>query len=264
MDHIFSEIERVRTYSLRGKVTAVMGLLLECGGIGEGLSVGARCHVQAKDGRDIICEVVGFKQSSALLMAFGDLGGVGPGSPVSVVDAESAIYPDASWLGRVVNAMGEPVDGKGPLQQGNNAYLLRNTPDQAHMRQRVGGKIDLGIRGLNTFLTCCRGQRMGIFSGSGVGKSILMSMLARYSTADINVIGLIGERAREVQEFIEDDLGEEGLKRSVVVVATSSESPLMRRQAAYVTMSISEYFREQNKEVLCLMDSVTPFCHGAA
>lgn len=259
MEHTLSEIERLREYTLEGRVTAVMGLLIECGGIEQGLSVGARCHVKTKTGRDVICEVIGFRENRALLMPFGSLEGVGPGSRVVVTDAESALYPDTSWLGRIVNAMGEPIDGKGPLIPGREAFLLRQAPDQAHLRQRVGGKMDLGIRAINTFLTCCRGQRMGIFAGSGVGKSILMSMLARYSQADVNVIGLIGERSREVQEFIEDDLGEEGLKRSVVIAATSSESALMRRQAAYVTMTIAEYFREQGKEVLCLMDSVTRF-----
>jgi flagellum-specific ATP synthase len=259
MDHILSEIERLRTYSLEGRVTAVMGLLIECSGIEHGLTVGARCHVKTKDNRDVVCEVVGFRENRALLMPFSSPEGVGPGSVVVVTDAETAIYPDASWLGRVINAFAEPIDGQGMIRKGRDAFFLRQAPDQAHRRQRVGGKLDVGVRAINTFLTCCQGQRMGIFAGSGVGKSVLMSMLARNSQADVNVIGLIGERSREVQEFIEDDLGEEGLKRSVVVAATSSESALMRRQAAYVTMALAEYFREQGKEVLCLMDSVTRF-----
>ncbi len=139
------------------------------------------------------------------------------------------------------------------------AYPLRNRAPPAHARQRVQGKIDLGVRALNTFLSCCRGQRMGIFSGSGVGKSVLLSMIARYTAADAIVIGLIGERGREVQEFIEDDLGPEGLARSVVVVATSDESPLMRRQAAFLTLAVAEFLRDSERDVLCLIDSVTRF-----
>jgi flagellum-specific ATP synthase len=202
---------------------------------------------------------VGFREGHALAMPFGAVEGVSLGCKAEVLGAVPAIRPSDAWLGRVVNAFGEPLDGKGPLPPGPRAYALRSPPPQAHLRRRVQGKLDLGVRALNTFLTCCRGQRMGIFSGSGVGKSILLSMLARYTTSDCTVIGLIGERGREVQEFLEDDLGPEGLKRSVVVVATSDESPLMRRQAAYLTMALAEYFRDRERDVLCLMDSVTRF-----
>jgi flagellum-specific ATP synthase len=145
------------------------------------------------------------------------------------------------------------------MAQGASPMPYRNLPPPAHSRQRVGPPLDLGVRALNTFLTCCRGQRMGIFAGSGVGKSVLLSMLARNVDADVSVIGLIGERGREVQEFLQDDLGEEGLARSVVVVATSDEPALMRRQAAYLTLAIAEYFRDEDRDVLCLMDSVTRF-----
>jgi flagellum-specific ATP synthase len=151
------------------------------------------------------------------------------------------------WLGRVINAMGEPIDRKGPLPPGASPAPFRNTPPPAHARRRVGAPLDLGVRGLYTFMTCCRGQRMGIFAGSGVGKSVLLSMLARNVAADVSVIGLVGERGREVQEFIQDDLGTEGLARSVVVVSTSDEPALMRRQAGYLTLAIAEYFRDEGR-----------------
>jgi flagellum-specific ATP synthase len=242
-----------------GRVTGVMGMLLEVGGLPQRLAIGGHCQVAGQQGRRLTCEVVGFRAGRALLMPFGSLDGIGLGSKVEMVERPAAIYPDSGWLGRVVNAMGEPIDGKGPLPQGRVAYPLRNQPPPAHARRRVQGKIDLGVRALNTFLTCCRGQRMGIFSGSGVGKSVLLSMIARYTSADATVIGLVGERGREVQEFIEDDLGTEGLKRSIVVVATSDESPLMRRQAGYLTLAIAEYLRDRDSDVLCLIDSVTRF-----
>jgi flagellum-specific ATP synthase len=159
----------------------------------------------------------------------------------------------------VVDAFGNPIDGKGPLPQGLAAYPLRAAPPSAHARARVGERLDLGVRAMNVFTTCCRGQRLGVFAGSGVGKSVLLSMLAKNADCDAVVVGLIGERGREVREFIEETLGEEGLKRAIVVVATSDEPALKRRQAAYMTMAIAEYLRDQDMEVLCLMDSVTRF-----
>jgi flagellum-specific ATP synthase len=237
----------------------VLGLLVEIAGVERKLHVSSRCNLIAQDNRRVLSEVVGFRNGKALLMPFGSLDGIGLGSKAEIVESQPTVCPSDAWLGRVVNALGEPIDGKGPLGAGKAPVPIRNTPPPANERQRVGGKVDLGVRGLNTFLTCCRGQRMGVFSGSGVGKSVMLSMIARYTSADISVIGLVGERGREVQEFIHDDLGEEGLKRSVVVVATSDEAPLMRRQAAYMTMAIAEYFRDQGKNVLCLIDSVTRF-----
>lgn len=256
---LVTDIAALPDYRRFGRVTAVLGLLVEVGGIEKELSVGGRCVVEARDGRRVPCEVVGFRQSRALLMPYGTLDGVGLGCRALVSDGQPSVFPTDAWLGRVVNALGEPVDGKGPLPKGTSGVPIRNNPPPAHARQRVGQKLDLGIRAVNTFLTCCRGQRMGIFAGSGVGKSSVMSMLARFSAAEVAVIGLIGERGRELQEFITEDLGEEGLSRSIVVCATSDEPPLMRRQAAYMTLAISEFFRDQGRDVLCMMDSVTRF-----
>jgi flagellum-specific ATP synthase len=255
---LISDVDRISPVRFYGKVDSVQGLLIEAAGLGKSLSMGDRCQVIARD-RRVICEAVGFRDGKALLMPFSSLDGVGLGARVEVVDSVPMLYPHPSWLGRVINAVGEPVDGKGPLLQGETPYPIRNKPPPAHSRQRVAGKVDLGVRAMNVFLTLCKGQRMGIFAGSGVGKSTLMSMMAKHTSADISVIGLVGERGREAREFIEDDLGPEGLKRSVLVVATSDESALLRRQAAYVTLAISEFFRDQKRDVLCLMDSVTRF-----
>ncbi len=256
---LIDDLETIRSHIVYGRVTAVLGLLVEVSGVERHLSIGARCLIQARGGRIVTCEVVGFRQGRALLMPFGSLDGIGLGCKAVVADAEPAIYPCDAWLGRVINALGEPVDGKGHLPSGKIAVPLRNMPPPAHARRRVGDKLDLGVRALNTFVSCCRGQRMGIFAASGVGKSVLISMMARYTAAEINVIGLIGERGRELQEFIEDDLGPEGLARSVVMVATSDEPPLMRRQAAHATLAVAEYFRDRGRHVLCVMDSVTRF-----
>lgn len=246
-------------YEVYGRVTKVLGLLVEIAGFGQGLSIGS--HVHLKPRRDLVipCEVVGFRDNHALLMPFGSLEGVTLGCPAMIQQNQPVITPDDRWLGRVINAMGQPIDGLGPLPQGGHPIPLRNKPPAPHSRQRMGQQLDLGIRAVNTFLATCRGQRMGIFSGSGVGKSVALSMMARYTAADVSVIGLVGERGREVQEFIQDDLGPEGLKRSVVIVATGDEPALMRRQAAYMTLAIAEYFRNQGQQVLCLIDSLTRF-----
>ncbi len=212
-----------------------------------------------RSGGGVPCEVIGFAGENAVVMPFAAVEGVRRGCRAIVSQALAAVRPSNAWLGRVVNAHGQPIDGKGPLKAGASPYPFRAPPPAAHTRQRVGGPLDLGVRALNTFATTCKGQRLGIFAGSGVGKSVLLSMLARFTACDVAVIGLVGERGREVQEFLQDDLGEEGLKRSVVVVATSDEPALMRRQAALLTMAIAEYFRDEGKDVLLLMDSVTRF-----
>ncbi len=242
-----------------GRVTRMEGLLVEVTGAAGAIGLGGRLRIAASEGAETPCEVVGFRDGRALAMPFGQLHGVTLGARATFEDRLNAIHPCSAWLGRVVDAFGHPIDGKGTLPLGMEAYPLRASPPPAHARARIAGKLDLGVRALNTFVTCCKGQRMGIFAGSGVGKSMLLGMLARNTDADVIVIGLVGERGRELKEFIEDDLGPEGLKRSVVVAATSDEAPLLRRQAAFVAMSTAEYFRDQGLHVLLLMDSVTRF-----
>ena len=251
-----SDLDGVNIY---GRVIGVRGLMVEVAGPIHAMSVGARIVIDTGGNRLIPCEVIGFNGNNAVVMPFAGLEGVRRGCRAVIANAASQVRPSKAWLGRVMNAMAEPIDGKGPLPPGSAPMTYRNSPPPAHSRKRVGAPLDLGVRSLNTFLTCCRGQRMGIFAGSGVGKSVLLSMLARSVDADVSVIGLVGERGREVQEFLQDDLGEEGLARSVVVVATSDEPALMRRQAAYLTLAIAEYFRDDGQDVMCMMDSVTRF-----
>ncbi len=263
MDRLFEQAEatinNVPDHEVYGRVTKVLGLLVEIAGFGNNLSIGSRVNLRPSKDHTVPCEVVGFRDGHALLMPFGALEGVSLGCPAVIQSNKPVIMPDDRWLGRVINAMGDPIDGKGPIPQGGMPIPLRNTPPPPHSRQRIGHQLDLGVRAINSFLATCQGQRMGIFSGSGVGKSVLLSMMARYTAADISVIGLVGERGREVQEFIQDDLGEDGLARSVVIVATGDEPALMRRQAAYTTLAVAEYFRDHGRQVLCLIDSVTRF-----
>ena len=259
MKALAEQIGDIDGINIYGRVVGVRGLMVEVAGPIHAMSVGARLVIETGGNRSIPCEVIGFSGSNAVVMPFAGLDGVRRGCKAVIANAANQVRPCAAWLGRVVNALGEPIDGKGPLPQGPAPMPYRNSPPPAHSRKRVGAPLDLGVRAMNTFLTCCRGQRMGIFAGSGVGKSVLLSMLARNVDAAVSVIGLIGERGREVQEFLQDDLGEEGLARSVVVVATSDEPALMRRQAASLTLAIAEYFRDEEQDVLCLMDSVTRF-----
>jgi flagellum-specific ATP synthase len=259
MHALIQDIEAVPALTRFGRVARIEGLAVEVTGAQGAVSLGGQCSVTIGKNKKIPCEVVGFRDGRALVMPLGPLDGITLGARTDFEDRPASIYPCTAWLGRVIDGFGNPTDDKGPLPQGPESYPIKAPPPAATRRARVGGKLDLGIRALNQFTTCCAGQRMGIFSGSGVGKSTLLSMLARNSDADAIVIGLIGERGREVKEFIEDDLGEEGLARSVVVAATSDEAPLVRRQAAYVAMTVAEQLRDQGLNVLLLMDSVTRF-----
>src|SRR3954465_10851785 len=259
MKALAEQINDVDGVNIYGRVVGVRGLMVEIAGPIHAMSVGARIVIETGGDRFIPAEVIGFSGTNAVLVPFGGLDGVRRGCRAVIASAGNQVRPSPAWLGRGVNAMGEPIGGQGPLVQGPSPMPYRASPPPAHSRKRVGAPLDLGVRALNTFLTCCRGQRLRIFAGSGGGQSGLLSMLARNVDADITVIGLVGERGREVQEFLQDDLGEEGLARSVVVIATSDEPALMRRQAAYLTLAIAEYFRDEDKDVLCLMDSGTRF-----
>ncbi|MBW7956321.1 MAG: flagellar protein export ATPase FliI [Deltaproteobacteria bacterium] len=249
------EINPVRVH---GRVTRVVGLVME--GLGPGSSVGEFCHVYPKDGHEPIqCEVVGFSDDKILLMPLGDVRGIGPGSKIVSKRVSASVKVGPGLLGRTLDGLGSPLDGLGSFEA-ETEYPLYSTPPNPLSRKRIEEPLNVGIRAINSILTVGKGQRIGIFAGSGVGKSVLMGMMARNTEADVNVIGLIGERGREVKEFIEKDLGEEGLKRSVLVVATSDQPPLLRMRAPMVATAIAEYFRDQGKNVLLMMDSISRFC----
>lgn len=260
--NIISEINKLPEHRIFGKIIAVRGLMAEVEGIEQNATPSCKCNIITHGGKKILSEVVAISREKTIIMPFSDISDVSVGSRVEITESSRYAYPCNEWMGRVINALGQPVDDKGILPKGNLAYDIKGQPVPAHERDLVGERIDLGVRAINSFITCCKGQRMGIFAGSGVGKSVLMSMLTKFSEADVKVIGLVGERGRELKEFIEKNLGEEGLKSAVIIAATSDESALMRRQAAYLTMTVAEYFRDQGKNVLCMMDSVTRFAHA--
>lgn len=241
-----------------GKVTRIVGLVVE--GYCPNASVGSLCEISPLDDNhpSVYAEIVGFQDLRALLMPLGDLRGLGPGSLIRVIKDSATIKVGENLLGRVIDAMEQPHDGLPPasLHEERPLYSLPPGPMQ---RKNITEVLDLGIRAINGLTTCGMGQRMGIMAGSGIGKSVLLGMMARYAKADINVIALIGERGREVREFIERDLGKEGLSRSVLVVVTSDQSPLLRMRGAFVATTIAEYFCQKGKNVLLMMDSVTRF-----
>ncbi|MBN9569056.1 MAG: flagellar protein export ATPase FliI [Alphaproteobacteria bacterium] len=259
MQALLEEIEAIQPLRRFGRVARIEGLSVEITGAAGAISLGGQVRLTGSGGRQIPCQVVGFRDGRALVMPLGMIDGVTLGARAEFDDRPATIFPSRAWLGRVLDAFGRPTDGKGPLPQGAVAYPVRAAPPPAAARARVGAKLDLGVRALNAFVTCAQGQRMGIFAGSGVGKSTLLAMLARNTAADAIVIALVGERGRELKEFIEDDLGEEGLKRSVVIAATSDEPALVRRQSAYAAMAVAEKLRDEGLDVLLLMDSVTRF-----
>jgi len=219
--------------------------------------VGEFCHIITRDGRELPAEVVGFRDSTTLLMPLGELEGIAPGDHVLSQQQKLTVPVGPGLLGRILDGLGHPLDGR-PLQT-EAAYPLQNKPPSALLRPRIRETLSVGVRAIDGILTIGRGQRMGIFAGSGVGKSTLLGMMARNTVADINVIALIGERGRELRDFIEKDLGPEGLARSVIIVATSDQPALVRLKAAFTATAIAEYFRDQGENVLLMMDSVTRF-----
>jgi flagellum-specific ATP synthase len=248
----------VEEATVTGRVSSVLGLSLTVAGLERALGVGHRCTVHGASG-PVLAEVVGVDDRGTHVLPFGTWHGVAVGDPVEVSPAGDRIRPHAAWIGRVVDALGRPLDGRGPLHEGARARPVKAPPPRAFDRRRVGPRLETGVRCFDVFTPLCRGQRMGVFAGSGVGKTSLMAMLARYAGCDVIVIGLVGERGREVQDFIQQDLGPEGMARSVIVVSTGDEPPLMRRQAAWTATAIAEQFRDEGKQVLLLIDSVTRF-----
>lgn len=249
-------IDSMTPIRFHGKVTQVVGLVIE--GYCPGAAVGSLCEIYPVAGDPIPSEVVGFRDNKTLLMPLGELRGVGLGSLIAVKREKSSLGVGPALLGRVIDGLGNPIDDQGPIAIQDESPVYAQ-PVNPMKRAPIRRPLDLGIRAINGLLTCGEGQRVGIMAGSGVGKSTLLGMIARYTEADVNVIALIGERGRELREFIENDLKEEGLKKSVVVVATSDQPPLVRMRGAYIATTIAEYFQSQGARVLLMMDSATRF-----
>jgi flagellum-specific ATP synthase len=259
MDEFKDRLGRLEVARENGRVEQIVGLVIES--VGPVASIGEACWItpNGPDLPPVLAEVVGFRQNRVLLMPLGEMRGLGPGSQVVKTGAPFKISVGEALLGRTLDAMGQPIDGKGPLLKMEDHYGIHREPPSSMERRRVETRVSTGVRVLDGLETLGEGQRLGIFAGSGVGKSTLLGMVGRNTEADINVIALIGERGREVRDFIERDLGPKGLERSVVVVATSDQSSLLRIQAALVATTIAEYFRDKGKKVLLMMDSITRF-----
>lgn len=240
-----------------GKVEQIVGMIIEASGMS--CNVGDVCEIHTADGEIIACEAVGFRGAMALLMPYNDTDGIGYGNKVFNTKKKLQVKMSDDLIGRTIDALGNPIDGKGEIK-GDAYYSINGKPSNPMTRPAISEPIELGIKAIDGILTIGKGQRMGIFAGSGVGKSTLMGMIARNVTADVNVIALVGERGRELVEFLNKDLGEEGAKRSVVVVATSDMSAMLRNKCALTATTIAEYFRDKGLNVLLMMDSLTRYC----
>lgn len=245
-------------YTHMGKIEKIVGMTVEA--TGPASNIGDVCRIRVSDGRKVLAEVVGFKENKVLLMPYEDTEGIGFGSTVVNTGRKLDINVCDEMIGRTIDALGRPMDGKGVIPDKGLRYSVVGEPSNPMDRPRIDTPIEMGVKAIDGFLTIGKGQRMGIFAGSGVGKSTLMGMLARNVKADVNVIALVGERGREVVEFMERDLGEEGKARSVLVVATSDQPAMLRNKCALTATAVAEYFRDQGKDVLLMMDSLTRFC----
>lgn len=249
-------LRKTRLIDTRGRVVQLIGLVIESEG--PPAAVGDVCRIIARDGSDTLAEVVGFRNHHLLLMPLGEVHGIHPGCEVAATGAPLRAPVGSELMGRVIDSLGKPLDGLPPISS-HDAVKLNVPPPHPLRRERIRHPFRTGIKALDTFVPCGRGQRLGIFAGSGVGKSTLLGMMASQAEADVNVIALIGERGREVREFLEKDLDEAGRKKSVVIVATSNEPALARLKGAFLAMAVAEYFRDAGKNVLLMMDSVTRF-----
>ena len=252
-------LKQVSLVRHKGAVTRVSGLTVESSGPNVGL--GQLCQIRLRDGRQVQAEVIGFRTSGLILLPLDAIDGIRPGDSVMALNQPRTLALDDNIVGRVLDGLGNPIDGRGPLT-GRDVRPIGNTSPDPMSRKMIHAPLSLGIRAIDGILTCGKGQRVGVFAGSGVGKSVLLGEIANGSAADINVVALVGERGREVREFLENDLGSEGLARSVVVVATSDAAAIQRVKAGFVAATIAEYFRDQGKDVLFMMDSLTRFAQA--
>jgi len=252
-------LENLPTLKIEGRLVRMIGLTLEAVGIN--VPVGTRCKISTQDGQYEKAEVVGFSGNSVYLMPAGEIHGLSPGAKVIPTSETATFKISEALLGRVLDGEGEPIDGKGAIVEGQNTSIV-GRPINPLLRHPISEPLDVGVRSINALFTVGRGQRMGLFAGSGVGKSVLLGMMTRFTAADVIVVGLIGERGREVKEFLENILGQEGMSRSVVVAVPADQSPLMRLNGAMAATRIAEYFRDKGLNVLLLMDSLTRFCQA--
>jgi len=247
-------LDKSRPMRLQGRIIKLVGIIAEANG--PGLCIGSLCDIETTQGQVVRAEVVGFKEQKLILMPFGELRGVKPGSKVVEVTSRSTVPVGYGYLGRVIDGLGRPLDGKGEITP-DAEYPVYGEVLNPLQRGMISEVMDVGIRAINTMITVGKGQRIAIMAGSGVGKSVLMGMMARNTAADVSIIALIGERGREVKEFVEKKLGENGMKKSIVIASTSDTPALIRIRAAYFATALAEYFRDKGLDVLLVMDSIT-------